>query len=397
METESDGRGKFENGCRKVNATIRRLPGVQSFLGRVTVDLDAGSNVILHCPPNAPGELCDAIRDHCADMCPHRAWVAIDASDWRHSTLSSMAHQIASVDTREQGAVVSPAQLADYAADRVYCIENVPARCWSLFLDFLECFRQANHGREESDRDVFLVNASGMASVPIFDIGLRVVAWKEAVKEVDARLFYELSSLGDRRNSEMEASVRTSIAMELGGADLGLAHFLASRSLPELIDPTTVLCDFAETSGWCHSDCNSWNDGGIERYRGRDRVHSAVLAKRKSLSELQKRIWHGQLVVVFPYLEEQRIQLLPRIKPSLRRITLSDREGNPTELEDLELGSLAHFARRSSAPRSLQTTISLLRDIRHELAHLRPLDEKLLQRLLHYAANEEANNALAAQ
>ncbi|MDV6032459.1 MAG: hypothetical protein F9B45_20710 [Phycisphaera sp. RhM] len=373
-----------------MNGLIWQLPGVQSFVQRVTENLDSGTNVILHCPPNAPDGLVDAIRILCMRDYPQLQWLSVDTSRWSHSTSVSIAHNLSLVDVGVAAGVTSAEELASHGQQRVYAVENLSQQCWPQFTKFLERFRLANHQQDENDRDVFLVNASAAFAVPDFDVGLRAIAWRGIVREIDSRLFIELIA-SQSKNAGLESAISISIATELGGSDLDLIERLAAKSLEELLDPKSVLLEFARNSAWCSPECRTWCDGGLESFRDRPRIHSSVVALTNDESEIRKRIWHGQLTTVFPYLEERRLDMLPRLKPFLRNFDLRDPQGYPVELEDLEWGSIAHFIQKSAAPTQIADEVRLLRDLRHELAHLRPIKMSLMNRFLRYAERTESS------
>lgn len=361
-----------------------RLPGVQSFLQRVTDNLDTGTNVILQIPPVAPVGVLDALSDLSSEDYRHLHWLHVDASNWSATNVVSIANIVSLIDVGESTGVASAEDLASHGQQRVYAIDGISPQCWPVFTEFIELFRRANHQRDENDRDVFLVNANAALPVPDFDIGLRVIAWRDVVREIDSRLFLE-QLVSQPQNSSLDAAIKMSIATELGGADLHLLERLATEPLEQLISPELILLEFAKSSGWCSAKCVSWCDGGIEVFRNRTRPHSSVVALLEDSNELRKRVWHGQLTIVFPYLEERRLEILSRLKPFLRNVDLRDPQGNATEIEDLELGSLFFFIRNSCAPSSIKDEVRLLRDLRHELAHLRPIPMTMMNRFLRYA------------
>lgn len=363
-----------------------RLPGVHSFLQRVTDNLDTGTNVILQIPPTAPAGLLDALSDLSSEDYRHLHWLHVDASEWSATNAVSIANNISLVDIGESAGVTSAEDLASHGRQRVYAIDGISPQCWPVFTEFIELFRRANHQRDENDRDVFLVNTNAALAVPDFDIGLRVIAWRDVVREIDSRLFLE-QLVSHPQRSGLDAAIKMSIATELGGSDLNLLETLATEPLEHLISPEPILREFAENCDWCSAKCVSWCDGGSELFRNRARAHSSVVALLKDSNELRKRVWHGQLTIVFPYLEERRLEILPRVKPFLQNSDLRDPQGRATEIEDLELGSLFYFICicNSGAPSSVKDEVRLLRDLRHELAHLRPIPMTMMNRFLRYA------------
>lgn len=366
-----------------------RLPGVQAFIERVMDDLDSGSNVILHRPPHAPSELLEAAERYCRSDYRHLDWQLIKADDWSHSTSTAIANAVACGSRSGKSNVTGAKQLSDCADSRVYVIDGIRPKCWPVFTEFLEQFRLANHERDESDRDVFLVPVNGRFAVPTFEIGLRVRRWEGIVQEIDSRLYLEL--LTHNSTGGLADSIVKSIVVELAGTDLELIRFLARCALDDLLTPQALLDQYASELSWCSGALCSWEDGGEDYFRSKRRSHSSVLTQRAMHSEIEKRVWHGQLTVIFPYLEERRIELVPRLRSYLRGKELRDPQGNKVEADFLELGSLAYYLRGSRVPGAIWNELATLRDVRHELAHLKPLDVALMKRFLLTVSSVQPN------
>jgi hypothetical protein len=110
---------------------------------------------------------------------------------------------------------------------------------------------------------------------------------------------------------------------------------------------------------------------------GEDVVHSVALAIRNDDAELRRRIWKAEVAVLYPFLEERRLHLLPRLRPYLR-LPVETTYGPVEDVYDLELGQLVHFLRGRNLPRELWRLLNVLTDMRHALAHLRPVPAEYL-------------------
>jgi len=144
--------------------------------------------------------------------------------------------------------------------------------------------------------------------------------------------------------------------------------------LRELLEPQEFLRAEAARRGWNAARARrpNWEDGLIDAVNGEDVVHSVALASRGDEAELRRRIWQAEVAVLYPFLEEQRLQLLPRLRPYLR-LPVETAYGPVDDIYDLELGQLVYFLRGRNLPRELWRLLTLLTDMRHALAHLRPV------------------------
>jgi hypothetical protein len=296
---------------------IWRLPGVEAFIETVLRDIVGGSSVILHLPPSAPQGVVAAVDAHSFEDYRYMRWhnVTIQSNHSQLADLAQLVGHSVGVDT-----AFSAECLARQPAERIYAIEGVNEVNWPVLEVFLERFRQANHQRDETDRDVFLVSLPSQLRAPKVDIGLQVRRWEGITDEIDVRLFLEVADRSITHTSFSERvlqAVRRAIAIELAGTDLELARQLIEFELGDLIEPSELLLRYARSTTWCRADLDAWHDGGRDRFRAADHVHSAVLAFSGRGDELTRRVWRGQLTVLFPYLEERRLDILPRLGPHL--------------------------------------------------------------------------------
>ncbi len=374
------------DGDDVVNDLRWQLPGVRNFVEKVANDLDGGASVIMHVPPHAPIDLSRRVERVCREEYRHLDWKIVDRTELRCTSVASIVNSLVTACGHRVDDATCVRSLAASARDRVYVVDQPSADDWLIFRDFLEQFRLVNHERQEGDRDVFFMTIPSILPVPVFDIGLQVRCWRGVVREIDSRLYVELMQ-NEVSDSDLKDLIRRRIAVELGGTDLDLVAFLSSKSIEKLIEPKSSLIQYCSENSWCAAAQSNWNDGAKDDFRGAHHVHSCVLARNADWKEVSHRVWHAQVATMFPYLERLRIRLIPNLKPFLRSHELRDQDGNPSELEDLELGSLVFFLRKTRAPSQLRNEITTLRDVRHELAHLRPVKSELMNRFLRIATS----------
>jgi hypothetical protein len=88
-------------------------------------------------------------------------------------------------------------------------------------------------------------------------------------------------------------------------------------------------------------------------------------------------VWNAQVRVLFPFLEQERVRLAPIVQPFLR-LPVPTPNGMIYDLYDLELGEMYHHLRTSGLAQETKDRMALLVEMRHALAHLKPVPERCL-------------------
>jgi hypothetical protein len=169
------------------------------------------------------------------------------------------------------------------------------------------------------------------------------------------------------------------VACELAGTDAALARALAKLNLRQLLEPQGFLRAEAVKRGWheAHARQPNWEEGLIDGINGEQVIHSVVLAILGDDTALRRRIWQAEISVLYPFLEKQRLALAPRLRHYLR-LPVETTYGLVDNIYDLELGQLVHFLRGRNLPRELWRMLNFLTDMRHALAHVRPVPVEYL-------------------
>ena len=107
-------------------------------------------------------------------------------------------------------------------------------------------------------------------------------------------------------------------------------------------------------------------------------------------NELRKRLWVGQLEVLFPLIEEERLEIVDRLRSRLDELVgagITQFDGPVQQPEDVEFGTLVYLmasGRLAVDDKETRQRIHLLRDCRNLLAHRTPLNAEQVQQLLGY-------------
>jgi hypothetical protein len=78
---------------------------------------------------------------------------------------------------------------------------------------------------------------------------------------------------------------------------------------------------------------------------------------------------------LYPFIEEQRVRLAPEVD-RLIRFPVQTTFGTVDRALDLEIGQLVYFLRGRRVPNQTWDQLITLRNMRHHLAHLRPVPHR---------------------
>ena len=356
-----------------------RLPGPGRYLELVEEHLRDGTSVLLRHPDNFPASLKDAVERRVADS---------DRWNWRTLDLGDEDGGEEPVRMLTQRFVVAPngppsvPQLmeADSCRDLVLWIDGLERRWWNEWTEFLVDYDR--HARNAVAGHLLLCvhlvgdlaadNLPGLASVAN-------CSWRNVVERHDALLFVAGLLRGDPRSGLLR-NVRLALCTELAGTDGHLASQLAGAEIETLISPLSFLQDIARTRDLfrCPAAAATWEDGRSEYWDDSWRLNSCLAAAREQTREIRRRVWKAEIGVVFPFIEERRLEIVDVLRPLLK-LPLNTEYGVIEEAEDLEIGQLRHCARISGVRGQVRRSLELLADMRHALAHLRPVNAEHLR------------------
>ncbi len=114
-------------------------------------------------------------------------------------------------------------------------------------------------------------------------------------------------------------------------------------------------------------------------WRGRE-APDAIRLARSGSQALRARIWRGQMLILFPWIETCR-ELFITLQGSRIDAGLLDQDGQPLEVVDYEWGHIAAALKRQGQITAAQQANSI-RELRNALAHAEPIDYQLAARSL---------------
>ncbi|MFO0822816.1 MAG: hypothetical protein U0792_06810 [Gemmataceae bacterium] len=358
-----------------------QLPGPGRFVRDVLADLGSGRNVLLRFPSHAAGGCRESVAARVRDNELWR-WRPLDASELTAATLAELTMALFRCLRCEPtaGQLPSPAGLAAAVPDGdVIWVDHLDIDRWPLWSKLLGLFQHACHARDENRRGLFCIPLVGrLASEPTPDTALRVHRWSGSVSRLDVMLHLDRQT-PHTFPGRLLRQVALGVATELGGADACLCTKLATAGLRLLADPVALLEEHARERGWTAIVARDarWGDGVCENLDGEDRVNSAALAVAGDSGAIKRRVWHGQIRLLYPFIEEQRVKLVSEVG-GLLQLPVETTYGPVDKAIDLEIGQLVHFLRSRRVPDRTWRRLLLLRDMRHALAHLEPVEFRTL-------------------
>lgn len=188
---------------------------------------------------------------------------------------------------------------------------------WIRFIEtYAEALRHSEDHRR-SPRFILSIDASRIERLPEEEVHVSLRLWENLIRPVDTRCTAERSATAGASGASVKQQLKVEITTRLALWDLGLAASLVQEPLKVLCNPADWLREYARNSS-LNTDCEPcWEQGTRGQFFGEDQVHSAVCAVRNDDDELCRRIWAGQVSVMFPYLEARLQDLLERTEDML--------------------------------------------------------------------------------
>lgn len=272
----------------------------------------------------------------------------------------------------------SPKELTgdDRLYEAVVHVSEVEGAAIGPWIRFIEDF--AGHARSNppGERLVIVIELEGEQArdPPKPDVALDVSRWDDWVDESDAYLLAAATLRGHHAPPKRRALAIATVA-RLAIWDLELADALCGVSAAQLVRPNEFLLEWAQKRGWTTESRPSWEGGSTQMVDGVPTSHSAILAVTDS-DALDRRVWSAQAGLYLPWIEQRRIDLLPKLR-GLVQFPLLTADGQVERIEDLSIGQLSWALRDANLSSMTLQTIARLRRARNLLAHLQPLPPEL--------------------
>lgn len=253
---------------------------------------------------------------------------------------------------------------------RVIWVKGADAASERAWIDFCRCYRS-----DGVDKGLFVIEAHDNPSGEL--ARLRQIDLDDYVSIFDARLFNSIvvSNYGKDLSAPYKRYL-TALLTKLCGADVEISEYLASCQAEWGLDPLKQVASVVEDDLFPNRGLNSSN-------------HVLSLQRNQRHDELKRRVWSAQVEVIYPLIEEERLELIDEFSEDLDKIlrdSIVEQFGNRiTDCLDVELGTLVSLiARHKDAFKSHwgRNRAYLLRDCRNAIAHMNCCSEAEVDSLL---------------
>lgn len=352
-----------------------RLPGPTKFVQSVLQDLRSGKSAVLLLPFHSPAGLRESVEELVRDN-ELWMWQVLDSTAVRADNIGSLTMAIRE---KLRGPWTSAEKcsiegLAEQIAGRVIWVNQVDEVAWPIWSKFLTRYQHACQSVAIADRGLFCVTRIGIAgSDPVTDVALSVRRWHGMVRRLDMTIYVD-KVLTSRFTHPLHQKVALASIVEISGSDPDLALHMASQDLASILDPMNLLKEFAKRRNWTFDAVKnaSWKDGMSDVVEGSQILHSAAVAMSEDRTELSRRIWRAQIGVIYPFIEEQRLRIIPQVRGYLH-FPINMAFGIVNDAEDLEVGQLLYLLTGKPIRPRLRRLLVHLTAMRHALAHLEPV------------------------
>jgi len=327
---------------------------------------------VIALPQGAAGGLRECVRDWIeADRALE--WCVFEAGSTSASPVRQLLDRFDPDHSRGRLATLSQ---SDRFAYRALWIEGLDEANWEDWRQFLTDYEHAGRSRDPPARSVFCVPVPGSweAALPAENASLAHRPWRARISRLDMQLYLAVL-LGGRAILPLHQELIIGVGAELAGEDPELARRLAAAELAAVLEPRSLLAEYARANGWDREP--GWVDGTAYVRDGKEQPHSALADGRT----LARRVWRGQVGVLWGHLEEERLAIARQFRGRLKT-PFETEFGTIDDPEHLEVQHVHYLlARDRSVPHSIRRRLRILRDMRNCLAHLEPVPASLLAQL----------------
>lgn len=358
------------------------LPGPHKFIDTVASSLMEGRNVVVDVPEDLPVGLFDSIAQVLSEYYPwRRVKSEIESSDRPCTALEEAYLGDALLDRS-----ATPYDIARIPQIQGVIYHVVPgaglAQAW---LDFLGEYQSACKELSTSERPLFCLQLGRSTSRTVKeDVCLSYFRWNAVISLNDMRYFAE-SFYIPFNGPLIIRKIITELAVQLSTWDTILCQELLTYGIELALKTQEVLFEcLRDFKIIGDSNEDLFRKGLLDDFDTEKKKHISVVLHIGEAEELILRIWKAELIVLMPFIEEERIRLIKEIGTRLR-IPHEVKDGLPIENPlDLEYGHLKVQIEKYgvAVTQNQRSRILLYCAIRNKLAHLEPIESFQLHELI---------------
>jgi hypothetical protein len=358
------------------------LSGPSGFVTSLADDLRSGRNIVIALPEHHPSDLATALHERLVDDGRYglrRLELSGEPPEACHSPARLIHDRFAPLTDPLIVPSARTVALAPALSGTVIWVSGLSSNCWATWSRFLDQYKDACRIRPEYDRCLLAMPQVGEPSstAPRDELTLAVHRWEGVVHRIDM-LIYLSRQFERSRIPPAFRDLAVAIAVEIAGTDLELADRLADAPFEQVVEPHNLLIELARECGWLTGRANppAWHRGMSDRRDDRPFPHSAAEIVAGRRQAIDRRVWRGQVAILYPLLEDLRLQFVNQFRHLLSVPYCTDHD-TIHQVEGLELVHLLRQLRPRLSARRL-APLQRCKDARNELAHLRPLSIDLL-------------------
>ena len=357
-----------------------QLPEPARYLRAIVEDLRAGSNVVLAVPDHTPDGRVAALSAALSTAnLPN-----VQEIQPNGSTPVAAIHELLTLGPCPPKATVMDLCDNEGFRRRLLHLQPFTSASWPTWSNFLLQYEDACRQLPLPDRTLFVVELCGelAANAPDQANLLRVHPWLARMDGLNTRLLAAEQLGAGNIQIPWQRQLAVATLAELALWDPEVVATGASLTLDQILEPEPWLAQIGAARGWTPNDdlrspASRWR-GLRQPFEERPRTHSAWLALASRSEALSQRLWTAQVASLFPFLERHRRGLIHCYR-KMFKLPWTTTFGPINAAEDLELGHIADQLRLTSGRlRDTARFVRWLRDIRNELAHLKPAPAALL-------------------
>lgn len=363
-----------------------QLPGPSAFIDLIVNDLRQGKSVVITVGETGPRGILRAIKNSMS----HDSFNWVCISPLPGDPLETLYKTFYPDKPPELVPSLSRLFSLPNFQSTILEVQISSIEVWKHWINFLEEFAYFSRSQDTLLRSqlLLLINRCVGKRMPKPDIFLSIHNADDVSTILDMRIYaFCLSEKSSR--SVIRRELVASISAELSLWDRTLCERLCSVSLPTLLEPTLILLNYAYEHKWEKLDLvqnieSLREAGAIQTFGDKEEAHSSLLALRGESLLITRRLWHGQISVLFPLIESQRQELLDSYK-HLFDLPHRTPNGNlVNDCYDLDWGNICFQIRqkRAQIDDRLYQRIMSLREARNALAHMDLVPLGILEKLL---------------
>ena len=362
-----------------MSAEFWRLPGPARYIEKIRHDLLDCKNTLTILSPHTPEGLYDELQRGIESRGTGFYWQQLYGKPDHRPPAKWMASHFGV----ELPTSAGPCEFHDIeqVMGTVVVVTELPAdpeilRRWRTFLEHYAQICRSNGG-PMSPR--LLIQWPPEGDLPESELRLTMHPWSGMLDSVDIAL-YAAQLVRRKGYSPFNRLLMVALAAKLSGGDPILCRILCNFNMQELLEPCSILAEYARSSGWSGTATASRKEGTLIELDGEIREHPAWMAAQGKEKELGILIWSAQVGVLLPLIEERRQEIVEQVGKYLFVPADLPHYQKVESVNELEIGSI-HFQltnHSNPVPRPIKDVVWRLKELRNHLSHREPVPAALL-------------------